>query len=81
MEKLQEYKLETSVDGKVWEHRATFLEGVMSRFGEPFTAEVAVREAREYRAFWTRRRQSTLAAVMDYNDLKKFNHVRIIINI
>lgn len=70
MEK-QEYKLETSHDGKTWRLKAIFLENEMSRFELPFNAEIAIKEAEQFIDFYKN----------VHKPATTFKHVRIIIDI
>lgn len=48
-----EYILETNIGSTdKWKHVASFKEGDVSRFGKPFSAEIAVKEAESYRDYW-----------------------------
>lgn len=79
MNKPKEYKLESSSDGKSWQHRATFREGDMSRFGIPFSPEVMLMEARSFIDCWSMQNRSYDRGVLAAIEERK--RVRVIIEL
>lgn len=73
------YKLETSPDGDKWTLRAAWNEGDPSRFGQTFSPEVALTEARAFKDAWLPQSRAYSDDVKSYIRERKF--VRIIIEI
>lgn len=46
------YKIQTTKDGVSWQTKATFQQGQPSRFGEPFSIEIAKKELESFRHTW-----------------------------
>lgn len=74
---MKEYSLETSTDGNKWTLRGKFREGDMSRFGQPFSPEVMLLEARSFIDQWSMQHRKYDRDVLDAINERK--HVRVII--
>ncbi len=46
---MKKYIIEASTDGVIWKRQASFHEGENSRFGEPFSADIAIKEAESFK--------------------------------
>lgn len=75
----KKYSLETSHDGKTWKHRAGFEEGQDSRFGQPMSPEIMLKEGRSFIEYWSMKNRNYDREII--NEISERKHVRVIIEL